>query len=228
MKNRFRLSRGPLRWWLLACGLLLATYDPTRMIIGLALVSAGAALHLAAKACLWQNRILSTSGPYRFTRNPFYLANLAIDAGLLLVIGHAWLAGVLALLWALVYWQTIASEERTLRGLFGESYAEYCRQVPRLIPRPWRYLSAQASTGPAWTWRNPNLVTGTEWPRVLRILSCPWMLACAGGLRGPWLDTHGIAPAMAAGIVAVVLWGLGEAIAWRIGRRKHELAQQPG
>ena len=32
------------------------------------------------------------------------------------------------------------SEERGLRSRFGDSYAEYCRHVPRLIPRlkPWR------------------------------------------------------------------------------------------
>lgn len=224
MLCRLTFSRGPLRWWLLACGLLLASYDPARMALGLALITAGAALHLAAKACLWQNRILSTSGPYRFTRNPFYLANLAIDAGLMVVIGHPWLAAVFALLWFVVYRQTIAAEERTLSGLFGEAYAEYCRRVPRLIPLPWRYLSAAASTGPDWTWRNPNLVTGTEWPRVLRILACPWILACAGGLRGEWIESHGSAWGIVTGVVALALWGAGEAMAWRIGRRNRARA----
>jgi len=225
MWNRFRLSRGPLRWWLLACGLVLATFDPVRMAIGLALVLSGAILHLIAKACLWQNRILSTAGPYRFTRNPFYLANLAIDAGLMVVIGSLWMAAVFLTLWVVVYRQTIADEERTLRQLFGEAFDAYCARVPRLVPRPWRYLKLDESTGPSLTWRNPNLVTGTEWPRVLRILSSPWIMACAGATRASWLEQEGPWLAMATGGCALTLWCLGELAALWIARRKARWAR---
>lgn len=75
-------------------------------------------------------------GPYRWVRNPIYVA------ALLVVLGEAWLFLSLPLL---VYAGTmaischlfvIAYEERTLRRRFGEAYVEYLRTVPRWIPRP--------------------------------------------------------------------------------------------
>jgi protein-S-isoprenylcysteine O-methyltransferase Ste14 len=74
-------------------------------------------------------------GPYRWVRNPIYLA------GLLIVLGEAWLflSGVL-LLYAGVaaggfQLLVIGYEEPTLRAQFGEPYEAYRRTVPRWIPR---------------------------------------------------------------------------------------------
>ena len=75
-------------------------------------------------------------GPYRWVRNPIYIA------ALLVVVGEAWLflslpllayAGAMAIFCHLF---VIAYEEPTLRRTFGESYEEYQRAVPRWIPRP--------------------------------------------------------------------------------------------
>jgi protein-S-isoprenylcysteine O-methyltransferase Ste14 len=74
------------------------------------------------------------SGPYRWVRNPIYLA------ALLIVGGEAWLflslpllayAGAMAVCFHLF---VIGYEERTLGRRFGASYAEYRRTVPRWIP----------------------------------------------------------------------------------------------
>ena len=74
-------------------------------------------------------------GPYRWVRNPMYLA------ALLVVLGETWLflslplllyAGALAVPVALF---VIGYEEPTLRRRFGESYVQYQRTVPRWIPR---------------------------------------------------------------------------------------------
>ena len=76
------------------------------------------------------------SGPYRWVRNPIYLAALAI------VLGEAWLfmspallayAGIMAVSFHLF---VTGYEERTLRRRFGSSYLEYRRTVLRWIPRP--------------------------------------------------------------------------------------------
>jgi protein-S-isoprenylcysteine O-methyltransferase Ste14 len=75
-------------------------------------------------------------GPYRWVRNPIYIA------ALLIVLGEAWLfmsprlltyAGVMA-----VFFHVFVTgyEERTLRRRFGSSYLEYQRTVPRWILRP--------------------------------------------------------------------------------------------
>jgi protein-S-isoprenylcysteine O-methyltransferase Ste14 len=74
-------------------------------------------------------------GPYRWVRNPIYIA------ALLVVLGEAWLflsptllgyAGVIALLFHIF---VVGYEERTLRHRFGDVYLEYVRAVHRWIPR---------------------------------------------------------------------------------------------
>jgi protein-S-isoprenylcysteine O-methyltransferase Ste14 len=102
-----------------------------------------AALTLAGTAGsrIWQARttilphrtttVLVTSGPFRFTRNPIYLA---MGVGMT---GVALAANSLALLviiapWAVVMrYGVIAREERCLEGKFGEDYRGYCRRVRR-------------------------------------------------------------------------------------------------
>lgn len=181
--SKFRRSRGPLRWWIMLCGLLFAELSAARFAAGLAVIAVGTALHVWSKASLWQNRQLSQDGPYRFTRNPFYVANLLIDCGLLLVIGR-WQIAVPALIaWAWVYHRTIRNEEATLAGLFGEAFAEYCQRVPKFFPRPWKYLRASEVTGPRTSWSNQNLTSGTEWTRACRAMLCPWLLLVAAVLR---------------------------------------------
>ena len=76
---------------------------------------------------------LVTSGPFRFTRNPLYLA-----MGLLLA-GVAFAVNSLAMLLVIVPWAVvmrhgvIAREERYLEGKFGEDYRAYCRRVRRWL-----------------------------------------------------------------------------------------------
>ena len=110
-------------------------------------IAAGAALYFW---CLWvfatvgrgtpgpwdaPQRVVEV-GPYRWVRNPIYVA------ALLVVVGEAWLflslpllvyAGAMAIFCHLF---VIAYEEPTLHRTFGETYAAYRRTVPRWIPRP--------------------------------------------------------------------------------------------
>jgi protein-S-isoprenylcysteine O-methyltransferase Ste14 len=83
-------------------------------------------------------------GLYRHVRNPMYLGFFVGWAGLWVVFGRAnpaaiavACAGVIATaLFVLLY------EEPTLRRKFGPDYEEYCRNVPRWLPRirPWNNL----------------------------------------------------------------------------------------
>jgi protein-S-isoprenylcysteine O-methyltransferase Ste14 len=113
---------------------------------GLVVITAGVLLYAS---CLWvfgavgrgtpgpwdPPRRLVVVGPYRWVRNPIYLA------ALLVILGEAWsflspplllyAAGVAAGFHLFV----VGYEEPRLRRAFGTGYAEYVRAVPRWIPR---------------------------------------------------------------------------------------------
>lgn len=85
-------------------------------------------------------RNLVIRGPYRFVRNPMISGVLLVLFGEALILGSAPHA-----LWALTFFGINAAyipllEEPQLRRRFGASYIEYCKHVPRLVPRlrPWQ------------------------------------------------------------------------------------------
>jgi hypothetical protein len=169
------IDRGNLRTLLLVAGALVGRPTPESALAGSILVLAGGALHLWAKGCLTQDRDLTTGGPYRWTRNPFYLANLAIDAGLCVVANRLALALAFLAAWLVLYADAIRREERVIEGLFGDAYRRYAARVPRFLPR--RRPLPRAEAGPGFSWRSRNLVEGTEYARLARILAAPlWIL----------------------------------------------------
>lgn len=76
----------------------------------------------------------TANGPYRYVRNPLYLGNVFLAVGIGMVGPPAATALVFLFNLAFVY-RLIFIEERFLRATNGESYARYCKAVPRLIPR---------------------------------------------------------------------------------------------
>jgi protein-S-isoprenylcysteine O-methyltransferase Ste14 len=84
-------------------------------------------------------RRLVVQGPYRFVRNPMISGIIFVLAGeamILLSVPHA-LWALTALIINLVYIPLV--EEPGLRTRFGSAYDDYCRHVPRIVPRlrPW-------------------------------------------------------------------------------------------
>jgi protein-S-isoprenylcysteine O-methyltransferase Ste14 len=74
-------------------------------------------------------------GPYRYCRNPMITGIYAMLLGETIAFRSAFVGG-----WALAFILGMSShilfqEERALRVRFGESYDEYCKNVPRWLPR---------------------------------------------------------------------------------------------
>lgn len=84
--------------------------------------------------------LLETGGPYRFTRNPLYVGNVILYAGLALVSAHG-SGGVLVGLVMVHYHFIVAWEEARLEATHGPSYRAYQDAVPRWVGR-WRTLPA--------------------------------------------------------------------------------------
>lgn len=76
---------------------------------------------------------LIADGPFRYTRNPLYLANLPMAIGIGVLASRAGFVFLLLANWIFVY-RLIFREEESLLKTQGESYGAYCRAVPRFLP----------------------------------------------------------------------------------------------
>ncbi len=111
--------------------------------IGWGLIDAGVLLMLwAGLLMLWRKTTVNPygkpakllgEGPFRFSRNPIYLADSLIYCGIALLWSSLW---PWLLLPALIYSMqrgVIVHEERLLTRLFGEAYGNYCQRVRRWL-----------------------------------------------------------------------------------------------
>ena len=76
---------------------------------------------------------LVTGGPFRFSRNPIYVAMTGLYLGLDLLANSAWPLLLLVPLLLLMEWGVIRREERYLSGKFGDPYREYQSRVRRWL-----------------------------------------------------------------------------------------------
>ncbi|MHC9542451.1 MAG: isoprenylcysteine carboxylmethyltransferase family protein [Vulcanimicrobiota bacterium] len=100
---------------------------------------------------------LVTAGPYAYVRNPLYLGNAITGLGFVLMacLGiSSWKISLI--LWILyllfyitVYGTIIPLEEEFLKKTFGDTYTEYCREVPPVFPAFKPYAKQQGTF--SWT-----------------------------------------------------------------------------
>jgi len=76
---------------------------------------------------------LVTTGPYRDSRNPIYLASTLFQTAIGIVVNTAWVLGLLIPTVALIVTQVIAREERYLGRRVGAPYLQYKASVRRWI-----------------------------------------------------------------------------------------------
>jgi protein-S-isoprenylcysteine O-methyltransferase Ste14 len=79
---------------------------------------------------------LVVGGPFRWTRNPGYVAVDAMLVGQGLVLASPAVLVYAALIALAFHVFVLVYEEPTLRSTYGAEYDGYCRRVPRWIPRP--------------------------------------------------------------------------------------------
>jgi protein-S-isoprenylcysteine O-methyltransferase Ste14 len=73
------------------------------------------------------------TGPYRFSRNPIYLAFSLLQLGISLWVNSVWLLATLAGAVALIHYVVIPREERYLERRFGAQYLDYKASVRRWL-----------------------------------------------------------------------------------------------
>lgn len=102
-----------------------------------ALLRFWAAAYLGAsvvqRSSLHADRVV-VDGPYRYMRNPLSIGMLLSTFALTSLMQLPGAAFVLVMV-TLFEWRLVACEERYLRQSLGPIYDEYCRYVPRVLPR---------------------------------------------------------------------------------------------
>jgi protein-S-isoprenylcysteine O-methyltransferase Ste14 len=78
-------------------------------------------------------KALVAEGLYKYTRNPMYIGILSIVGGEALFFQSLTLVLYAAALLLLFHLRVTLYEEPTLKRLFGESFNDYCRRVPRWL-----------------------------------------------------------------------------------------------
>ena len=130
--SRWRVRIGYL---LAVVVLFLARPTPRSILLGAAVGLIGLAVRAYSAGYLHKQEVLTTTGPYAYTRNPLYLGSsiLAVAAALAM---HSWLAAVLVLVYfAVVYTFVMRREEIELREKHGAVFDAYAAAVPLFFPR---------------------------------------------------------------------------------------------
>lgn len=117
--------------------------DLPARIVGLGIGIAGVLLLAWSALTLWRGRTtvrpdrsasaLVVEGPYRFRRNPIYIADAMILLGLAELTRNVWLVAAVVPFLLLVTWLAILPEERHLEARFGDEWRAYRERVRRLL-----------------------------------------------------------------------------------------------
>ena len=124
-----RALRIPLGWLLIALGLIPLFESIIRFLrVGHGTLSP-----------THPTETLVVSGLYRYARNPMYVGILTLLFGQIILFLSTHLAVYTACVAMVINLFVLFHEEPTLRASYGSQYLDYCRNVPRWLPRltPW-------------------------------------------------------------------------------------------
>ncbi|MGQ0677807.1 MAG: methyltransferase family protein [Rhodospirillales bacterium] len=148
---------------------------------------------------------LVREGMFAASRNPLYVGNLAVLAGVFLIHNNPYAYLIGGAFFLLSYRAIVAAEERYLRGQFGAGYEDYCRRVNRWWPSPG--LIGPAVAGMSFNWRRlviKEYGSFVSWVAMV-LLVLAWQALAAEGWPAAASRLTGLALGLAA---ALALAGL--------------------
>jgi protein-S-isoprenylcysteine O-methyltransferase Ste14 len=150
---------------------------------------------------------LIQDGFFAHTRNPLYLGNLLIAAGLVLIADSpAWFLVVLPLTVSM-YCAIVLAEEAFLTARFDRTYIDYCRRVRRFLPT---FVGLRYSL----------LVRKVDWRRALgkeAHIFCSWGSFVVGLLIWKQLEMFGFAARRAEIVTLALAWVITIGIVFGVG-----------
>jgi len=120
--------------------------SPVRLILGACIASASAVLFLWGLSTIRRHQLsaafsvdlpnsLVTRGPYRYIRNPFYLAYILGHAVPLASTASAWAVPGLAVMVAVYVRATLLEERKFLASELAPEWTRYRKRTGRYLPR---------------------------------------------------------------------------------------------
>jgi protein-S-isoprenylcysteine O-methyltransferase Ste14 len=133
---------------------------------------------------------LLADGPYRYVRNPLYIGNILLAAGVGLMASRI---GFVVLVAGMIIFvlRLISREETELARDQGEAYQRYCAAVPRILP--------------ALTPRVPSAENVPDWGQAFRVEAAYWLMAAALAAFAATLNLKVFWAIFACGVAATVL-----------------------
>jgi protein-S-isoprenylcysteine O-methyltransferase Ste14 len=132
-------------------------------LAGAAFALVGALIRVWAGGHLTRDQRLAVSGPYQYTRNPFYLGRFLVLIGFALMSGLSFgnnnfgviLWGIFAFAVIFFFFGYMPRKEKReggrLEKLFGEQFEKYRQNVPSLFPRLTPYKDPFTSENRKWS-----------------------------------------------------------------------------
>ncbi len=117
--------------------------EPLRFYLGLALIAVAIVLAGFCIRAFWRRKTsvdpykpvtaLVVEGPFRYSRNPMYVALALLYLGIAVYFGQVWALLLLPFALATVHYGVIVREESYLERKFGQDYLAYKSRVRRWI-----------------------------------------------------------------------------------------------
>jgi len=125
--------------------------SPTSGVLaaGALVVALGLCVRGWAAGTIRKDEVLTTTGPYAFTRNPLYVGSLFVGVGVAVAGGHWIWPTVFLVFYVMVYSRAMLIEARQLGELFPHAYANYSAEVPAFIPRMTPYRASDVDESAA-------------------------------------------------------------------------------
>jgi small neutral amino acid transporter SnatA (MarC family) len=112
----------------------------------------GLVIRLYAAGYLHKQAILTTTGPYAYTRNPLYFGSSFLALGCAVAM-RSWIGGILLLAYfSLVYSFVMRREEQELRAQHPEAFDAYAAMVPLFFPSLVGQRGSNVSAPGAFSW----------------------------------------------------------------------------
>ena len=173
------------------------------LVIGLAYIKRGGKnRRVYAKA-------LVQEGLFAHSRNPLYVGNGLVIAGLAIIHGSPLLIGIVVPAFCFAYLAIVAAEEEYLLERFGEEYERYRARVPRFVPS----LRGLGRTvrGMSFDWRKvvrSEYGSTASWTATAALLFL-WEIVRSPGWDGSYARAAVVAPALA---LIALSWAVARAL----------------